>query len=101
MKVDLKDLYDEVKLKLPKYNFVGIKAVGSQIVRALQLAEDLSKDHPNLKRINIPGSIQTEIIYTPKPNRKGLKEFRKTITKAVILIEVSFKSLSYKHMGYQ
>jgi hypothetical protein len=86
---------------MPKFNFVGIKAVGSQIVRAFQLAEDFSKDHPNLKRVNIPGSIEIETVYIPKPGRKGLKEFSKRTTKASILIEVSFKSLSIKHMGYQ
>jgi hypothetical protein len=86
---------------MPKFNFVGIKAVGTQIVRALQLAEDLSKEHPNLKRVNIPGSIEVETVYIPKPGRKGLKEFSRWTTKATILIEVSFKSLSIRHMGYQ
>lgn len=58
-KVELKDLYAEIKQKLPKYNFVGIKAVGDQIVRAIQLAEDLSKEYPKLKRINIPALLET------------------------------------------
>jgi len=58
-KVELMDLYAEIKQKLPKYNFVGIKAVGDQIVRAIQLAEDLSKEYPKLKRINIPALLET------------------------------------------
>lgn len=86
---------------MPKYNFVGIKAMGSQIVRAFQLAENLSKDLPNLKRINIPGTVDIETKYTPKPNRKGLKEFTKVSKTATILIEVSLKNLSIRHMGYQ
>ncbi len=80
---------------------MGIKAVGAQIVRAFQLVEDFSKDHPNLKRVNIPGSIEIETIYIPKPGQKNLKEFSRRTTKASILIEVSYKNLSIKHMGYQ
>ncbi len=57
-KTTIKDLYAEIKEKLPKYNFVGIKAEGDQVVRAFQLAEDLSKEFQNLKRINIPGIIE-------------------------------------------
>ncbi len=79
-------MYIELEEKLPKFNFVGIKAVGPQIVRALQLAEDFSKDHPNLKRINIPGSIEVETVYIPKPGKTGLKEFTRWTTKATILI---------------
>jgi hypothetical protein len=59
--------------KLPKYNFVGIKASRDQIVRAIQLAEDLSKKFHNLKRINIPGIVEVETVYTPHQDKKGLK----------------------------
>lgn len=90
-----------MKEKLPKYNFVGIKATGDQIVKAIQLAEDLSKEFHNLKRINIPGIVESETVYTPKPNKKGLKEYTKVTRKATIFIEVSLKSLNIRHIGYQ
>lgn len=97
----MKDLFAEVKEKLPKYNFVGIKATGSQIVRAVQLAEDLAKEFPKLKRVNIPGMEEIEVIYTPKPGTNGLKKYTKVTKKASILVEVSLKPLSMRHMGYQ
>ena len=57
-KIQSKHLILEAKEKLPKYDFVGIKAVGAQVVRAIQLVEDLAKELPNLKRVNIPGIVE-------------------------------------------
>jgi hypothetical protein len=49
-------VYPELRLKLKKFNFVAIRGIGSQVVRAIQLAEDISKEFPKLKRINIPST---------------------------------------------
>ena len=41
------------------------------------------------------------MVYIPKNNKKDLKQFSKKTKKATIMIELSFKKLNIRHMGYQ